>query len=173
VRQVVLVAAGELRIEDGPLPEPGPGELRVRAQAVGICGSDLHAFADEHPFIELPVVPGHEAAAAIAATDPLAAKRALALQLGADLAVVEGVPRGPVTIPLHLVQDRELRLQGTAMDVREDVERAIALISAGQLPAQRLVIRSFPLEQAADAFRAAADGIDGQPAVKIQLEPQS
>src|SRR5947209_20492410 len=62
VRQVVLAAAGALRIEEGPLPQPGPGELRVRAQAVGICGSDLHAFADEHPFIDLPVVPGHEAA---------------------------------------------------------------------------------------------------------------
>ena len=62
MRQVVLAAAGELRIQEGPLPEPGPGELRVRPQAVGICGSDLHAFADEHPFIDLPVVPGHEAA---------------------------------------------------------------------------------------------------------------
>ena len=62
MRQVVLAAAGELRIEEGPLPEPGPGQLRVRAHAVGICGSDLHAFADEHPFIELPVIPGHEAA---------------------------------------------------------------------------------------------------------------
>jgi L-iditol 2-dehydrogenase len=341
MRQVVLAAAGELRIEEAPLPEPGPGELRVRAQTVGICGSDLHAFAGQHPFIDLPVVPGHEAAglvdaigdgvdgfglgdpvllepnlvdhtcfycrsgrynlcehlqvvgcqtsgaladafvapaqrfhhipgemtmpeaamveplstathairvaggvrdrtvavlgagsiglltlltaraggaAAIAVTDPLAAKRELALELGADLAVdplasdavaqiraglpwrpdvvfdcvsaqssidqaialalkggtvvVEGVPRGPVSIPLHLVQDRELRLQGTAMYVREDVERAIELIVGGQVPAQRLVTRTFSLGEAELAFRAAAEGIDGRPAVKIQLEPQ-
>jgi L-iditol 2-dehydrogenase len=158
-------------------------------------------------------------ACAIAVTDPLEAKRALALELGADLAVdpttpdavreirtglprrpdvvfdcvstqssigqavelalkggtvvVEGVPRGPVSIPLHLVQDRELRLQGTAMYVREDVERAIELISTGQVPADRLVTRSFPLTEAEQAFRAAAEGVDGAPAVKIQLEPQS
>src|SRR5947209_12073421 len=65
VRQIVLAAAGELRIEEGPLPEPAPDELRVRAEAVGICGSDLHAFAGEHPFIDLPVVPGHEAAGVV------------------------------------------------------------------------------------------------------------
>lgn len=70
MRQVVLASAGELRVEEGPLPEPGRGELRVRAEAVGICGSDLHAFADEHPFIELPVVPGHEAAGVVDALGP-------------------------------------------------------------------------------------------------------
>jgi L-iditol 2-dehydrogenase len=62
MRQVVLTSAGEVRLEEGLLPEPAPRELRVRAEAVGICGSDLHALAGEHPFIELPVVPGHEAA---------------------------------------------------------------------------------------------------------------
>ena len=86
--------------------------------------------------------------------------------------VVEGVPRGPVSIPLHLVQDRELRLQGTAMYVREDVERAIELIETGEVAAERLVTRTFPLEQAHQAFRAATEGIDGHPAVKIQLAPQ-
>jgi 2-desacetyl-2-hydroxyethyl bacteriochlorophyllide A dehydrogenase len=315
--------------------------MRVRAEAVGICGSDLHALAGEHPFIDLPVVPGHEAAgivdavgsgvetfapgdavllepnlvdhdclycrsgrynlcehlrvvgcqtsgaladafvapaerfhrvpdgmsmaaaalveplstathavrvaegvagravavlgagsiglltmlaaraggaAAIAVTDPVAGKRALAAELGADLAVdptsrnavgeirdglprrpdvvfdcvstqssigqaielalkggtvvVEGVPRGPVSIPLHLVQDREVRLQGTAMYVRTDVEAAIGLIAAGQIPVDRLVTRSFPLAQAAEAFRAATEGIQGRPAIKIQLQPQ-
>jgi threonine dehydrogenase-like Zn-dependent dehydrogenase len=65
VRQIVLAAANELRLEDVPEPDPGRGELRVRAQAVGICGSDLHAYADEHPFIDLPVVPGHEAAGVV------------------------------------------------------------------------------------------------------------
>jgi threonine dehydrogenase-like Zn-dependent dehydrogenase len=86
--------------------------------------------------------------------------------------VIEGVARGPVSIPLHLVQDREVRLQGTAMYVREDVERAIELVAGGQVPAKRLVSRSFGLAEAAQAFRAAAQGVDGEPAVKVQLEPQ-
>jgi len=336
MRQVVLAAPGVVEVRDGPLPEPAAGELRVRAEVVGICGSDLHALAGEHPFIELPVVPGHEAAgvvdavgagadgfavgdrvllepnlvdgtcrycaggrynlcehlavvgcqtagalagafvapagrfhavpegmsardaamveplstathavrvaggvrdrtvavlgggsiglltmlvaradgaAAVAVSDPLEGKRALALELGADLAVepggavaeirsglpwrpdvvfdcvanaasvaqacalaskggtivIEGVPRGAVEVPLHLVQDHELRLQGTAMYVREDVVRAIELIGTGDVPAGRLVTAELPLEAAAEAFALAGGG----GAVKVHLRPQA
>src|SRR5918998_4314197 len=70
MRQAVLAAPGVVEVRDGPLPEPGPGELRVRAEAVGLCGSDLHALAGEHPFVELPVVPGHEAAGVVDAVGP-------------------------------------------------------------------------------------------------------
>jgi threonine dehydrogenase-like Zn-dependent dehydrogenase len=56
--------------------------------------------------------------------------QACALASKGGTVVVVGVPRGPVEVPLHLVQDHELRLQGTAMYVREDVERAIALIAS-------------------------------------------
>jgi L-iditol 2-dehydrogenase len=338
MRQVVLAAPGELTIEgDAALPEPAAGELRVRAESVGICGSDLHALAGHHPFVELPVVPGHEAAgvvdavgegvdafavgdrvllepnlvdgtchycrtgrynlcehllvvgcqtagalaeafvaparrfhripdrmtmteaamveplstathavrvagdldgntvavlgagsiglltmlaarasgaAAVAITDPVETKRAAALELGADLTidpmqtgaverirselpwrpdvvfdcvanqssidqaialalkggtvVVEGVPRGPVQVPLPLIQDREVRIQGTAMYTRKDVERAIALIAGGEVPAARLVTAEFALDQAAEAFRAAAGGPD----IKVHVHPQ-
>jgi 2-desacetyl-2-hydroxyethyl bacteriochlorophyllide A dehydrogenase len=335
MRRAVLAAPGEIRLEDDvTVPKPGPGEIRVRAQSVGICGSDLHALAGHHPFITLPVVPGHEAAgvvdalgrdvtefavgdrvllepnlidgtclycrsgrynlcdhllvvgcttsgaladafvapaerfhrvpdamtiteaamveplstathaariagdlagktvavlgagtiglltmltaraagaAAIATTDPVEFKRALAIELGADLAVdpthddavqriraelpwrpdvvfdcvasqsstdqaialalkggtiiVEGVPRGDVRVPLPLVQDRELRLQGTAMYTREDVGRAIALIQSGDVPAARLVTSQYSFEDTVEAFRAAAGGSE----IKVHL----
>jgi threonine dehydrogenase-like Zn-dependent dehydrogenase len=124
VIQLVISAPGEVRLEDGALPEPAPGELRVRAESVGICGSDLHALAGAHPFIELPV-------------------------------------------PLHHVQDRELRLQGTAMYVREDVTRAMELVAGGTVPAARLVTHEFARADGPNAFRAA-----GEAAVKVHLHPQ-
>lgn len=99
-------------------------------------------------------------------------EQAIQLALKGGTVVVEGVPTSEVKIPLPLVQDREIRLQGTAMYVREDVERAIELIATGRVPATELISGTFPLEQAAEAFRAAADGLDGEPAVKIQLAPQ-
>lgn len=335
MRRAVLAARGEVRIEDDVLlPEPGPREVRVRARSVGICGSDLHALAGHHPFVDLPVVPGHEVAGVVdalgagvselavgervllepnlidgtcvycrdgrynlcehllvvgctttgamadafvapaerfhrvpdgmsmteaamveplstathaarvagdldgrtvavlgagtiglltlltarasgavatAITDPIGAKRVLALELGADLAVdpaqdhavrrirdglpwrpdvvfdcvasqssidqaialalkggtvvVEGVPRSDVRVPLPLIQDRELRLQGTAMYTRKDVERAIGLIVSGDVPVARLVTAEFPLERAAEAFQAAAGGAE----IKVHL----
>lgn len=35
-------SGGALCVEERPLPEPGPGEVRVRLRACGICGTDLH-----------------------------------------------------------------------------------------------------------------------------------
>lgn len=305
-------------------PEPGPGEYRVRSIAVGICGSDLHAFDGRHPFISLPVVPGHEVAgivdaagpgaggfltgdrvllepnlvcgrcfyctsgrynlceklevvgcqtagalaetfvapagrlhhipegmswtaaalveplatathaarlagnlngAAVAVlgsgsiglltmlsvraagansivmTDPVEARRRGSLELGATAAVdpadpaaaeairsalphrpdvvfdcvasestlnhaiglaekggtviVIGVPSGPAQVPLPIIQDREIRIQGSAMYVREDVLRAIQLVSDGVVDADKIVTARYPLERAAEAFAAA------------------
>jgi L-iditol 2-dehydrogenase len=335
MRQVVIQAPGVLELVDAPPPEPAAGELLVRSRAVGICGSDLHAFDGHHPFIDLPVVPGHEVAgvveavgegvagfaagdrvllepnlvcgtcfycrsgrynlcenlkvvgcqtaggladlftaparrfhqvpegmswaqaalveplstgthavriagdlegaavvvlgggsiglltmlaaratgaAQVALTDLVPAKRRLALELGATSAldptgtdavaelraalphrpdvvfdcvssqgsmdqavalaqkggtvVVVGVPRGPVQVPLPLIQDREIRIQGSAMYVAEDVARAIELMTTGIVDARRIVTASFPLERAADAFAAARSGGD----VKVQIE---
>jgi 2-desacetyl-2-hydroxyethyl bacteriochlorophyllide A dehydrogenase len=50
-----------VRLEDTPVPIPGPGELLVRSALVGICGSDTHAVAGHHPFLDGAYVPGHEA----------------------------------------------------------------------------------------------------------------
>ena len=327
MKQAMIERAGQLSIIDAAMPDPGPNELRVRPVAVGICGSDLHAFNGSHPFIDLPVVPGHEVAGVVDATgsgagafrvgdrvllepnlvcghcfycsagrynlceelrvvgcqtaggmaeaftapegrfhpvpdgmtwaeaalvepmstathatriagdlrdavvvvlgagsiglmtllaaraagasivaisDPLEGKRRHAIELGAAAAfdptspqfvqavrqslphrpdvvfdcvagqssiaqaialaekggtvVVIGVPRGPVEIPLPIVQDREIRIQGSAMYVVQDVQRAIDLIGAHTVDARRLVTATFPLEQAADAFAAARSG---------------
>jgi propanol-preferring alcohol dehydrogenase len=46
-------------VVDLPVPEPGPGEVRVRVLACGVCHTDLHEVeGDIAP--RLPVVPGHE-----------------------------------------------------------------------------------------------------------------
>ena len=60
-----------LRLARRPLPEPGPGEVRVRVEACGVCGSDV--FLQKGGFgaaVPLPVVPGHEAAGVVDALGP-------------------------------------------------------------------------------------------------------
>jgi L-iditol 2-dehydrogenase len=71
--------------------------------------------------------------------------------------MVVGIAAGPTSIPLHLVQDREIAVLGSLMYVREDVERAIALLSSGAVAAEDLVTAVFPLDRAAEAFAASAD----------------
>ena len=45
---------------DLPLPEPGPGQLRIRVAACGVCRTDLHVVDGELPRPKLPLVLGHE-----------------------------------------------------------------------------------------------------------------
>src|ERR1700733_10888160 len=40
--------------------EPGPGEIRVKVAACGVCRTDLHVVDGELPDPEVPIIPGHE-----------------------------------------------------------------------------------------------------------------
>jgi len=46
-------------IKDVPYPEPGPGEITVKVERVGICGTDFHIFAGTF-LSPYPLIPGHE-----------------------------------------------------------------------------------------------------------------
>jgi D-arabinose 1-dehydrogenase-like Zn-dependent alcohol dehydrogenase len=55
-------AGGGLRLTEREIPAPGPGEVRVRVEACGICHSDLFVTEGHWPGIQYPRVPGHEIA---------------------------------------------------------------------------------------------------------------
>ncbi|MGY3604776.1 MULTISPECIES: zinc-dependent alcohol dehydrogenase family protein [unclassified Bradyrhizobium] len=46
--------------EQRPDPSPGPGEVRVKISACGVCRTDLHVVDGELPDIRYPIIPGHE-----------------------------------------------------------------------------------------------------------------
>ncbi len=59
-------APGEsLRLVDRPIPEPGPGQVRVKIEACGVCGSDLLVQKGAFGAECFPLVPGHEAAGVV------------------------------------------------------------------------------------------------------------
>src|SRR5438270_12338425 len=41
-----LIAPRTFQLTDMPVEDPGPGEVQVRIEAVGVCGSDLHAYSE-------------------------------------------------------------------------------------------------------------------------------
>jgi propanol-preferring alcohol dehydrogenase len=49
-----------LELRDLPVPEPGPGQIRLRVRACGVCRTDLHVVDGELPRPKLPLVPGHQ-----------------------------------------------------------------------------------------------------------------
>jgi threonine dehydrogenase-like Zn-dependent dehydrogenase len=67
MRQVVLQQPGEFLLREAPDPVPAAGDALVRIRRIGICGTDLHAFAGRQPFFNYPRVLGHELSATIEA----------------------------------------------------------------------------------------------------------
>ncbi len=58
-----LTGLRQFTLAEGELPPPAPGELQVKVAAVGICGSDMHAYAEGHVGdtpCKYPTVLGHE-----------------------------------------------------------------------------------------------------------------
>lgn len=60
MKAYVIEAPQRIIEQEQPLPTPGPGEALVRVRAVGICGSDVHAYEGTQPFFQYPQIPGHE-----------------------------------------------------------------------------------------------------------------
>ncbi len=58
--QIILDKPGSFSASDGPAPVRGPGEALVRVHRIGVCGTDLHAFAGKQPFFNYPRILGHE-----------------------------------------------------------------------------------------------------------------
>lgn len=71
MRAMVLSAALlPLELERRNIPEPGPGELRLRVLACAVCRTDLHIVDGELPLPVLPIVPGHEIVGVVEAIGP-------------------------------------------------------------------------------------------------------
>lgn len=68
MRVARIHGAGDLRLHEEPVPQPGAGEVLVRVTAVGVCGSDVHWWREGRiggDRIEAPLVLGHECAGVI------------------------------------------------------------------------------------------------------------
>jgi D-arabinose 1-dehydrogenase-like Zn-dependent alcohol dehydrogenase len=56
---------GDFEVVERGIPEPGPGQVRIKVQACGVCHSDVLTKEGLWPGIQYPRVPGHEVAGII------------------------------------------------------------------------------------------------------------
>ncbi|MEM8792193.1 MAG: alcohol dehydrogenase catalytic domain-containing protein [Pseudomonadota bacterium] len=68
MKALVYEGPFELSYRDMPDPEPGPGEVLVKIHAVGLCGSDMHAYHGMDERRPPPLILGHEAAGVVEGT---------------------------------------------------------------------------------------------------------
>lgn len=57
---VLETQPGRLAMAQVVEPEPGPGQLKLRVSACGVCRTDLHILDNELPDAKLPLIPGHQ-----------------------------------------------------------------------------------------------------------------
>jgi L-iditol 2-dehydrogenase len=65
MKALLLTEYSKLEMADLPVPEPAAGEVLVRVEACGICGSDVHGYDGSSGRRIPPLVMGHEAAGTI------------------------------------------------------------------------------------------------------------
>jgi 2-desacetyl-2-hydroxyethyl bacteriochlorophyllide A dehydrogenase len=153
--------------------------------------------------LTLAVLRAHQVGRVVS-TDPLPAKRARAVALGADATIdastpdvagqvrqalggsadivfdcvsvqssidqaiaiadkggtvmVVGVPAREVTVPLPIVQDHQIRIQGSATYLPEDYAESALLLGRGAVRTADFVTATRPLDQVAEAFELASSG---------------
>lgn len=73
---------GPLRLVDRPVPEPGPGQVRVRVTACGVCRTDLHLAEGDLPPRKPLTTPGHEVVGTVDARGPGAERFAIGDRVG-------------------------------------------------------------------------------------------
>jgi L-iditol 2-dehydrogenase len=66
MKAMVFEQPEQIRLEERDVPQPAPGEVLVRVQACGVCGTDLHVIGGRFP-ARFPVVAGHEYAGEVVA----------------------------------------------------------------------------------------------------------
>lgn len=116
MRAVQVVQAGApLELVEREIPEPAPGEVRVRVEVCGVCHSDSLTVEGQWPNLSFPRIPGHEIAGVIDAIGPgvvgwRAGQRVGVGWFGGNCGHCEPCRRG------WLIDCRNLRIPGISYD---------------------------------------------------------
>ena len=121
-----LIGQREFRLTEQPIEPPGPGEVQVRVGAVGICGSDVHSYAEgaigDTPCV-YPMVLGHEPAGTVVRTgdgrDRLVGGRSRRARAGDLLLSLRVLPRRPAQHLREYPIPQQSRTPGLLSRVRE------------------------------------------------------
>jgi len=71
-----------LELQEVPLPEPGPGEVRIRVSVCGVCHTDLHITEGDLPLKKQPLILGHQIVGRVDALGPAVGRFRLGERVG-------------------------------------------------------------------------------------------
>lgn len=82
LNKIGAIAGSPLEWTDVPLPEPGPGEVRLKVLSCAVCRTDLHVIEGDLPRQRLPIVPGHQVVGFVDAIGPNCGRFELGQRVG-------------------------------------------------------------------------------------------
>lgn len=92
---------------------------------------------------------------------------AIEMALKGGTVVIVGVPATDFDLPMRIIQDQQVRIQGSASYVPADYAVAIEMLRAGAVRASDIITAEFPLDRAEDAFHASTSGEH----IKVLIHP--
>lgn len=151
---VVAKKGGPLVIEERPIPDPGPHEVRIKVHACGVCHSDQFIVDAIWPGLTLPRIPGREVAGVVAAMGPEVRNleaASLVEDLGRNgcLMLLAGTPDSITVKPGFLIAGRR-RVQGWTSGQASDSTDTLRFAAQAKI---RPLIEVFPLDQANEAYQ--------------------
>ncbi|TPW26254.1 zinc-dependent alcohol dehydrogenase [Pararhizobium mangrovi] len=157
MKALVYTGANQIVLRDEPDPRPSNDEVVVKVEAVGICGSDMHAYHGLDARRPAPLILGHEAAGTIA-YGPRAGERVTVNPLVVD-------PLCPFALEgrTHLSPTRQIlsmppRPGAFAQYVRVPERNLVAI--SDRLPASEAALAE-PIAVAWHAVRIASEKLHG------------
>ena len=67
---IICESPRNLQARQGARPERSAGDVLLRVKRVGVCGTDLHIFTGNQPYLAYPRVMGHELSGCLLYTSP-------------------------------------------------------------------------------------------------------
>jgi len=68
MKAVQFQSPGNVKVTEKEIPDLGSGEVLLKINYIGICGTDLSTFRGANPLVKYPVIPGHEISAEVVDT---------------------------------------------------------------------------------------------------------
>ena len=60
MKAAIWAGTDRVEITTRTIPEPAPGQARIKVEAVGVCGTDIAIYKGKHPRAKAPLIMGHE-----------------------------------------------------------------------------------------------------------------
>uniref|UniRef100_A0A8C6SAU0 Sorbitol dehydrogenase n=1 Tax=Neogobius melanostomus TaxID=47308 RepID=A0A8C6SAU0_9GOBI len=160
---VVLHSLKDLRLEQRPIPEPGPNDVLLRMHSVGICGSDVHYWQNGRIgdfVVTKPMVLGHEASGTVVKVGSAVKTCRLVRRIHVlpdNVTFEEGALIEPLSVGIHACRRAGVTLGSIVLICGAGPIGLVSLLVAKAMGASKVVITDLSQERLSMAKKLGAD----------------